>query len=235
MPKWFRCEVCSNVYSNTISSYPNDIGSVCPSCGVSENISQSFKNKGINSLWHITHINNLLNISEKGILNHYAAHHYNPKLADISDPNAQKWRENFENCFNRRIHEYAPLYISPKNPMLYKRREIQNVLCLVEVSLSVLTKSEYLITDGNAVSRDTIFFKNIDSIPSITLDVLNAKYWNDFDDGKRRKCAEVLIYQNIAPEHIKMIHCCSGDSFRYISGLGMSVSLSNKLFFMVVP
>ena len=231
MAKWFRCDVCSNVYSDSVSIYRNGISNTCHNCGAAEGFVSDFKNKGIHSLWHLTHINNLVSILKKGILSHYEAHHFNSQLIDISNPNAQKWRENFEMCFNRRIHEYAPLYIKPKNPMLSARRKVQDTLCLIEVSLSVLIDSEYVITDGNAASRDTIFFKNINSMPSQTLDVLNSKYWRDFSDGKRRRCAEVLIYPNIKPGHIQMIHCCSENSFRYISSLGKSVRFSNDLFF----
>jgi len=71
-------------------------------------IQTRFVDFGVNSLWHMTHNENVINILEHGIMNHYDAKQF--ERVDISDPGAQRWRECVEPCFNRKIHEYAPLF-----------------------------------------------------------------------------------------------------------------------------
>ena len=113
----------------------------------------------VNSLWHITHRDNIQNIVKDGVLSHEGANKI--KYFDISNPGVQDRRLEKEPIHGRKIHEYAPLFINPKNAMLYSRKDIRDELCLVEVSLDVL-ESEYLYTDGNASRRDTNFYDQDD-------------------------------------------------------------------------
>ncbi|MBT6047078.1 MAG: DUF4433 domain-containing protein [Candidatus Scalindua sp.] len=194
-------------------------------------IKDSFLQNDVSCLWHLTHKDNLQSILEHGILNHDDAHGLLVKPVDISDHGAQRWREIPEPCYHRRIHEYASLYINPRNPMLFSRRDEQSKLCLIEVSLSVIFESEYLITDGNAASRTTDFFHSVDYINELPWDVLNSKFWADHNDGKRKKCAEVLIYPKVMPTHIGTVHCCSGATLNALADCGRKVKQSHNLFF----
>lgn len=190
-----------------------------------------FNQYGITSLWHMTHVNNVSNILNHGILNHYNAHKLDANLIDISDYGAQRWRESIEPHYKRKIHDYAALYINPRNPMLYVRRHIQNELCLLEISLSVLSAKQYLITDGNAASRDTQFYNSLNDLEKLPWDVLQAKYWAEFLDGKRKRCAEVLIYPEVEPNFIFNIHCCSHNAVNYLSSCQRNILLTPNLFF----
>ena len=194
-------------------------------------INEYFHAHGVKHLWHMTHKDNVGGIIEKGILNHYDAHSDNFKPFDISDHNAQRWREYIEPRYSRRIHEYAPLYINPRNPMLFVRREIQRDICLIAVSLDVMVEYEFLVTDGNAASRGTLFGNTLDDLNLIPWDVLNGNFWDDYEDGKRKKCAEVLIHPKVSPKYINQVHCYSPQTCDLISGLGLRVYLTPKLFF----
>ena len=194
-------------------------------------INDNFSQFGINSLWHMTHKDNILGILEYGILNHYDAHEFKVNRVDISDPDAQRWREYVDPHFSRKIHEYAPLYIKPRNPMLYVRRHLQNDLCLVEISFSALYDVEYLITDGNAASRDTQFFKAVTRLDLLPWAVLNSGFWPDHEDGKRKMCSEVLIYPKVTPKHIMCVHCYSRRTLDYLSNLKIKTEMSRTLFF----
>ena len=88
-------------------------------------IVEQFGRYNTQCLWHITHKNNIQQILKHGILNHYDAYRLKANRVDISDPDAQRWRECIEPHYKRKIHEYAPLYIRPRNPMLYVRRHLQ--------------------------------------------------------------------------------------------------------------
>ncbi len=194
------------------------------------NIINAFNRYGISSVWHMTHKDNIREIISSGILSNKTAYEIKNPI-DISDHGVQRWRESVEPIYGRQIHEYAPTYLNIKNPMLYVRRNIQHYLCLIEISLSVLSENEFIFTDGNAASRNTRFYNKIDDLDKLPWDVLNASYWNDFPDGKRKRCSEVLIYPMIQPRYIMKIYCCSSETYQYLAPFGVPVEISENLFF----
>ena len=189
-----------------------------------------FKNHGALSLWHITHRNNLESIVQYGIMsNKHAYSKFQP--LDISNHEVQKWRDRVEPFHGRMVHEYAPLYINVKNPMLYARKNLNNELCLLEISLSVLNDSYFIFTDGNAASRDTQFFENLKDLNMVPWDVLSSNYWNDFPDGKRKRCAEILVYPRVSAFYITKIHCFSTEVVNFARDKNIHAKLSKDLFF----
>ena len=197
-----------------------------------ENIIERCLKHRVHSFWHMTHRDNIHGILKNGILNYYDAHKMKAVLVDISDPDVQSLRDfRTEHFYGRRIHEYVPLYIRPRNPMLYVRRNFQNEICLIEVSPLVLQHNEYIIANGNAASHITEFFDSIEDIDKLPWDVLNGRFWPDFDDGKRKMCAEVLIFNKIDPKFIKNIHCSSSDTKLFLSTYYHSVLVSANLYF----
>jgi len=153
------------------------------------------------------------------------------KPTDISDHGVQRWRESEDPVYGRKLHEYVPTYINIKNPMLYVRRDIQHELCLIEISLLALSEYDFLFTDGNAASRNTHFYSSTSDLDKLPWDVLKASYWNDFPDGKRKRCSEVLVYPKIDPKYIVKLHCYSSEAWQYLSQFGVPVKISEKLFF----
>ena len=182
-------------------------------------------------LYYITHKQNIESILENGILNFYDANKLNSSHIDISHPEVQSKREKVEEHYSRKIHDYAPLYFNPKNPMSRLRwNDFKNALCFLQVSVSALAEGEFLISDGNAASQVTKFYKSLDQLDLLPWDVINAKYWNDLDDGSRKRCAEVLIYPKIKPEHIKSIFCFSIDTKNYLEKYGKKIILRKDIF-----
>ena len=182
-------------------------------------------------LYYITHKQNIESILENGILNFYDAKKLNTNHIDISHPEVQSQREKVEEHYSRKIHEYTPLYFNPKNPMSRLRwNDYKNALCFLQVSVSALADGEFLISDGNAASPVTKFYKSLDQLDLLPWDVINAKYWKDLDDGSRKRCAEVLIYPKIKPEHIKSIFCFSIDTKNYLEKFGKKIILREEIF-----
>ncbi|MGM0985020.1 MAG: DarT ssDNA thymidine ADP-ribosyltransferase family protein [Pseudomonadota bacterium] len=188
------------------------------------------KEYGISSIWHITHRNNIKEIISKGLLSNSLAYQ-SEKPIDISNQGVQRWRDKREPIYNRKIHEYAPAYLNIKNPMLYVRKDMHDELCLIEISLAVLSGHEFIFSDGNAAARDTHFFSNVNDLTKLPWDVLNASYWNDFPDGKRKRCAEVLIFPLIESRYILKIHCRSRETLKYVQKLNFPAQISDELFF----
>ena len=182
-------------------------------------------------LYYITHKQNIESILENGILNFYDANKLNSSHIDISHPEVQSKREKVEEHYSRKIHDYAPLYFNPKNPMSRLRwNDFKNALCFLQVSVSALAEGEFLISDGNAASQVTKFYKSLDQLDLLPWDVIQAEYWNDHDDGSRKRCAEVLIYPKIKPEHIKSIFCFSIDTKNYLENYGINIILREDIF-----
>ncbi|PID55817.1 hypothetical protein CSB45_13990 [candidate division KSB3 bacterium] len=105
------------------------------------------------------------------------------------------------------------------------------MMCLIEISLSTLSDHNFIFTDGNAAARNTHFYNAISDLDKPPWDVLNASYWNDFPDGKRKRCSEVLIYPMIHQKNIIKLHCCSRKTKQYLSQFRVPVEISEELFF----
>ena len=65
---------------------------------IKSSIEKKLKEKGVNSLWHMTHKDNIPSILKDGLLSHNLA----PVINDISDSEVQRWRTSL--CTN--LHKY---------------------------------------------------------------------------------------------------------------------------------
>lgn len=178
--------------------------------------------------YHMTHKDNLAGILEHGILSHarvFSSGDVSP--VDISDPGAQRRRERPETANHRAIHDYAPLYINPRNPMLYKRRSLQHAIVILKISPDVLHDGLHVFCDGNAASRCTRFSRDSDILAD-SIDVLNAEYWNNLVDGKRRRCAELLVYPGVRRIHILSAICSN-------KALAMEVAQKSDIGVEIAP
>jgi len=115
--------------------------------------------------------------------------------------------------------------------MLYVRRRLRNDLLLLEINLSVLFETEYLVTDGNAASRTTAFFASLEHIDELPWNVLNSAFWPDHDDGKRKICAEVLVYPKVDAKYIVAVNCYSNRAQMLLANCGRKVLVTPNLFF----
>lgn len=157
-------------------------------------------------LHYIAHRGNLESILEHGLLPYSEVRRRGLQFVDVSDPEVQRHRERRDLIIGVSIHEYVPLYLNPKNAMLYVRREQQHDIVILRINPKVANKARVLYTDGNAASRLTQF-SLVDDVVLPSLPVLRAERWTGFADGKRRRMAEVLIHGGIAPENIVRVTC----------------------------
>jgi len=115
--------------------------------------------------------------------------------------------------------------------MLRVRKDLQHDLCLVEVLFSALSETQWIISDGNAASLGTLFYNSLAAMDHLPWEVLNAGNWSALPDGKRKRCAEVLIYPKVAPNHIGAIHCYSEETLSFLSNCGKDTKMSRNMFF----
>lgn len=106
------------------------------------------------------------------------------------------------------IHDLVPVYLVPKTPTLSVRREQQENLLFIKIIASDVVcddNVEFAFSDGNAASQRTRIFRSLYKLKSIPWDVLKSDYWTDFEDGKRMRNAEFLIYPRIEPAFFNRI------------------------------
>ena len=192
-------------------------------------IKDLFASYKTNSLWHLTHFSNIESILNLGILSHKCA--INHRKYDISEHSVQNRRAKINDpIYNNCLHSYVPLFLRNSTPMLSSRRDLINELVFIEVDVLCVMQDGYLITDGNAASRDTKFYSSIDSLEKLPWTVLDADYWKDHLDGKRKRSAEVLVPKRVNPQYFKAFHCFGTAVHDKLAFQDIHSKLSEKLF-----
>lgn len=159
----------------------------------------------INFLYHFTHVDNMPSILERGLLSHNEAHRIGCVMRDISDPRVQSLRAN-KQVFGRSLHDYVPLYFTPRNAMLYVRRNIQSDVVILCLNSILLEHKGSVFTDGNAASSRTTAFNDLRELNKLDWECIRSRAkWIEFPDGRRKRCAEVLITTGIPINHIQRI------------------------------
>jgi hypothetical protein len=119
--------------------------------------------------------------------------------------------------------------------MLYKRKAIQNKIVIICIKRQLLFSPEIIISDGNAASSSTKFYNSIYELKKIDWNIIRSKYWNDFTDGKRIRCAEALFPEKINITQISQI-CCNNEDIlkqvkKLLKGHTIPVNINQKLYF----
>lgn len=137
-------------------------------------------------------------LAEGALLSHDNAYRIR-RPVDVSDPKVQAKRAaKVDPLYGRPLHDYVNLYFRARGPMLSKRRELRTSIVVLYVDRSLLHCPDVIFTDGNAASASTRFFSDPKDLEELDWDCLDAKYWQDFPEGKRKRAAEVLVPHRIA-------------------------------------
>ena len=165
-----------------------------------------------------THKDNLENILHDGLLSHTRARDNKLTQVDIADSEVNIRRGRQESIHSKIIHDYVPLYFNPQNPMLFKRGNIQNAIVILAIDRILILDPNSLFTDGNAAaSNGTRFFNEISNLNLLDWKCINGVYWADFPDGKRIKCAEVLVYPSIDLIYLKKIYSNNQETKDFVA------------------
>lgn len=189
-------------------------------------------------LFYMASIENIEGILSKGILSHNIAHEDRLAKVDISNQEVNRRRNRNEPVFNRNIHDYAPLYINPKNPMQYVlfKNGMREKLVLIKVNPNILLEEDVIFSDGNAASHRTNFYNDIDDFNKLNWTCINDIYWVNYSDGKRFRCSEVLVYKQIQQYYFLEMFTYEKDLLNQLIYLfpnhyGIKISMNKKLFF----
>lgn len=192
--------------------------------------------------YYITHKDNLKSILKKGILSRnritnkiWVKLGLSKGMKSIHAEDIIQIRKN-KKFKNRSLWSYANLYFEVRNPMLYRviREFKESDIVVLQIKSDVINQGEAGITDGNAASRETKFFEDIDlGLKSLDLKQFQKEYWNESD--KRKLMAELLVYNDISPDKIIGIYTANeqiADQIRKDQNIGgLNVMPNPKMFF----
>lgn len=193
----------------------------------------------LEELHYITPISNVPSICRFGILSYQRAEkvrHESVAMKEIQD----RRRKVVVPGGQRRLHEYANLYLCARNPMLFKRRDQHAELCVLRVSPAVLDLSGVVVTDGNAsASRQYVRFAAApDGLSVVDKDLTFAEDWTDSDPiqyyrRKSAKCAEVLVPDRVPPSFLMGVYVSCEESLAQFNSLDVSLpaAINRRLFF----
>lgn len=189
--------------------------------------------------FRITHIDNIPYILEKGLLRANSSDR-SDDFVNIGDPQVIKLRSDMI-IRNIRLGDYIPFYLGPRSPMLYviqhgyngvRRQEPQDIVyCVLRLDDVIKGNLECVFTDGHALSALTNYYGkeqlvNIDKI--VNYDDVYASQWNNNDsdiDLKRRKEAELLIKEDIAPGYIRGYIVYNDKAKELLKSFGIAESM----------
>ena len=157
------------------------------------------------SIYNIQPISNIPSVISQGILSYNRAvvlEHVSIAMSDV-----QNRRDDVTIPQGGPLHSYANAYFDPRNPMMYKRQNMADSLCVLAISASVLDFAGTIISDGNAASQYSRFYSPDEGIQKLDFSKIYGEWWLHGDPyeqlkRKRIKCAEILVPNVIAYEYI---------------------------------
>ena len=203
---------------------------------------QQLSNIPFGGLFYITHIDNIESILKHGILSHNLANEMNFEKVDISNQTVNARRNRFETTLGGNIHDFAPLYFNHKNPMLYTlcKNKDKNNLVLLRINPHILLADNVSFSDGNAATRTTNFFKNIEDFNKINWQLIKQGSWYNYqfgiEEGRRIMCSEALVKNKIETHFINDIYVYDAIVLDKVLPLfpnhfGIITSVNKKLYF----
>ena len=193
----------------------------------------------IRELYYITHRDNLPSILELGILSHDRIQEKGVKFTPVYDEDIVSGRQLKSTPDSNSLWSYANLYFQPRNPMMYRivhERKPED-LAVVGINKNVMSENENFITDGNAASAQTQFYRTSEGLKILRRQwsIIQNDWWNNSDGSKRKIMAECLLPNQVQPADIHSIYLAdntTGDAVRAIVGnRRIEVSSEPGMFF----
>ncbi len=171
----------------------------------------------------MTHMNNLRPILQAGELRSYNLMR-GQSYRNLANEDVQAGRAAITvSASQKPLHDYVPLYLGFKTPMVAINQVYNEDLLFLRFSLDILATSGSIVCDGNARSNATKFylFTGPDVFSSLDITAIRSvKYAKDLE-LKRKKQAEVLIPDRLPIAQMHDMICFSESAQnRVLSILG---------------
>ncbi len=167
------------------------------------------KRDELTELHYIAPFENVVSICRNGILSHNKATHIHHKSVAMLE--IQERRKKKKVYGGRPLHDYVNLYISVRNPMMYKIKDKHKQICVLSVSVEVLDVEGTVISDRNASSGHVRFSPAPGGLTLVDRNLVFAKSWKNEDQleewrRKSIKCAEVLVPDRVEAQYVRKIY-----------------------------
>lgn len=107
------------------------------------------------------------------------------------------------------LHDYANLYINPRNAMMYQKIKISADyhanLAILEVNVRILDQEGVLVSDMNAATDAAIIRAPHITLPRMNKDEVYTKWFNTSDLAKAKSMAEVLVPRTVNPDFFTQV------------------------------
>jgi len=192
----------------------------------------------VKELHYITPIANVPSIMRRGILSHNLSMnvpHQSVAMQEIQGRRIDKVIPGTD----KHLHDYANLYFDAHNPMLCKRQNLNDSICVLRVEASVIDLPNVIIADRNAASDYVRFYPTVAGLADLDKDKVYARYWTNARDQyeawdlKAIKCAEVLVPNKVEPRYVLGAYVANQVALEIFNQLNiaLSVCIINGIFF----
>jgi len=210
---------------------------------IAEIIQPLIKNKNLkfgkfNALYHLTHINNLEGIFDKGLFCHANKHNY----IDLSNIDVNSRRDKVENIHRNKIHDYVPFYFNVKNAMLYAvQKRVGDNVVILEMDKNLCNLPYTIFCDRNAATYEANFTPYKSDLNEYDWTTIFSENWtkNGIQNlvQKQKMMAECLVKTHVSQSYIKIVHCQTIEiaySIRNLANqycMDTEIRVSPELFF----
>ncbi len=191
----------------------------------------------ISELHYITAIENVLSMMRHGILSNRRAAQVAHTSVAMEEVQGRRRDKHIPGACP--LHDYANLYFDAHNPMLSKRRDKNDMICVLRIDHSVFDVMGVIVADCNAASDYVRFYTAVDGISALNRDLVFARFWinaaDPFDEMRRKsiKCAEVLVPDAVTPELLIGAYVANERALRALEALStqLPVIINGGMFF----
>lgn len=149
-------------------------------------------------LHNIMPIANLASVLKHGILSNHEITRLKLEHQSVARQDIQDERDKKQIPQGLMLHQYANLYFNARNPMMFKRKDEAENLCVLRISRDALNIKDVVLADQNATSP-YVRFLSPDQINLIDFNMVHAEDWTHRDNRaayyrhRSVMCAEVLV------------------------------------------
>ena len=183
----------------------------------------------IESLYYITHIDNLPSIFEQGVLSCERMEAMDAQFVSMfrgktgNKNNTSKRLKIKPQNNGKSLSNYASLLFQPRNPMMYRAifETGEDKIAILEIDSAVLNEPGLFIADGNAVDELTQFYPGSQGLKELQQQwkVIQNEWWKKCDGSKRKIMAECLVPDCVKPEYIRSVIVAKDESKNWVSGI----------------
>ncbi len=179
----------------------------------------------LRGIYYITHIDNLRSILDKGILCHKRIEEEKIQFTPIYDAEIVESRKNTKMPNNKTLWDFVNLYFQPRNAMLYRvaffsGKNIDDII-IIGVKSGILSRSDILVTTGNAASpySDILYPPEVKNSIKNIREQVEKEWWTSEDGSKRELMAECLVPNKVSPDNIEEIYVANSKGLKKVKKL----------------